>query len=60
MTEVELHYLDSLLDCENGLTPWELDFIESLDENFRERNLSEKQADRLEAIYDMLCLGDTA
>lgn len=52
MTQVQTHQLDSLCEMESGLTPWELDFVCNLDENWRDRDLSDKQADLLERIYD--------
>jgi hypothetical protein len=55
MTNVEAHWLDCLLELEEGLTEWELEFIENLDSNWREKGLSDKQRDTLERIYDRLC-----
>jgi len=43
---------DELLDIEEGLTAWELDFIESIDRQLDAgRALTEAQADKLEDIY---------
>lgn len=55
MTEVQEYQLDSLLELESGLTGWELDFVENMDSNWRQRELSEKQAETLERIYDKRC-----
>lgn len=40
-------------DKESGLTPWEIDFIESLDQR-RGRSLTEKQEDILDKILERL------
>ncbi len=45
--------LDELLDKESGLTPWEIDFIESLDER-RGRQISEKQEEIIDRILERL------
>lgn len=54
MTEQEIAYLDDLLDVEAGLSGWELDFIENLDTQYRDRDLSEKQADTLRQIHEQV------
>ena len=50
MTHDQEAMLDECLNAESGLTPWECDFLDSLDQNFRERKLSDKQAEVLERI----------
>lgn len=54
MTTEELYWLDQLLDVDEGLSPWELTFIESLDEK-RHFRLSVKQHEILEKLYERLC-----
>ena len=50
MTKDQEAMLDECLNAESGLTPWECDFIDNLDQNFRERELSDKQVEVLERI----------
>jgi len=50
MTKDQESMLEECLNAESGLTPWEMDFIDNLDQNFRERDLSEKQTEVLERI----------
>lgn len=50
MTDQEQKDLDDLLDVESGLTDWEIGFIENLDENWRESDLTSRQA----AIFNKL------
>jgi hypothetical protein len=45
--------LDELLELEQGLTGWEIDFLESLDK-LRGRELSEKQLEKLTQIHERL------
>jgi hypothetical protein len=45
--------LDDLLALDEGLTNWEMDFIDSL-HNWK-GCFTEKQADRLSAIWNKLC-----
>lgn len=47
MTKDQENMLDECLNAEAGLSPWEIDFIDNLDQNFRERPLSEKQVEVL-------------
>ena len=49
MSAEQEQLLDDLLEKDNGLTAWELDFIESLDGQ-RERELSDKQDEALHRI----------
>lgn len=49
MTKDQESTLNDLLAAESGLTGWEMDFIDSLD-LLRDRNLTEKQAEKLAAI----------
>lgn len=51
MNDDEKVFLDDLLEAESGLTPWEIDFIESLDKQ-RERSLTSKQAACLATIVE--------
>jgi len=44
-----------LLEAERGLSAREVEFIESLDEDKRDRDLTERQRDWLEAIWDRVC-----
>ena len=54
MNEDLLPKLDELLDAEDGLTAWEMDFLESLNKQ-RGREFTEKQADKLTAIWERVC-----
>lgn len=54
MNELQLQQLDDCLDCEEGLSNWEIGFIESLEKSFRKRELSLKQEDILQRIVDKL------
>ena len=54
MNETEVDQLDALLALEDGLSEWELSFIEDLSHR-RERPLTDKQADKLRDIYEKLC-----
>ena len=42
--------LDELLSLEEGLSGWEMDFLDNLDKNWRDRELTDNQADKLEQI----------
>lgn len=42
--------LDDLLEIESGLTGWEVSFIENLDADWRDRELTEKQHATLNEI----------
>jgi len=42
--------LDDLLEVESGLSKWELDFIESLDDR-RGDDLTDRQQDKLEELW---------
>jgi len=50
MTENQEQMLDECLEADHGLTPKEIDYLEDLDNNWRDRDLSQKQADWLERI----------
>lgn len=50
MTPDQETMLDECMEAESGLTPWELDFIDNLDQNFRDQDLSEKQEEVLNRI----------
>jgi len=49
--------LDGLLELEEGLTDWEMGFVESLDGQFttRETVFSTRQVEVLTRIYDQRC-----
>lgn len=51
MSDDEENMLDELLDCESGLTEWEVEFIDSLDCK-RQRPLTQKQSDKLLDIWE--------
>lgn len=51
MNDLEIQRLDELLDVEEGLTAWELEFIEKLNKN-RERPLSPLQRITLRRVFD--------
>lgn len=61
MTQTEASRLDALLEiCEEDdcpLTPWEVDFIQSLDER-RGLRLSEKQGEVFDRIVEKHLRGD--
>lgn len=57
MTHDEQKLVDDLLLIESGLTGWEMDFLDNLDNGFRERALSERQRDRLNDIAEKCGLG---
>ena len=54
MDDIEQAMLDDALKAESGLSGWEIDFLENLNEVFRKRELSVKQHDKLQEIVDML------
>ncbi len=54
MTDEELKMLDEAIDAESGLRPRELDFIEDLDERYRNCDLSPKQSAWIGNIADRL------
>ncbi len=54
MNDDEKQILDECLDVESGYTCWEIDFIESLDKSFRNRDLSDKQRDILVKLSDRI------
>lgn len=54
MTPDQQKMLDECFDAESGLSPRELEFIGNLEENYRHRELSAKQADWLMAIASRL------
>jgi hypothetical protein len=47
--------LQELLDLEEGLTPWELEFIENLSHREKPMNLSEKQREKLVKLWERHC-----
>lgn len=52
MTTDQTAMLNECLDADRGLTAWELGFIEDLDRNWRDSNLSPKQAEKLAQINE--------
>lgn len=54
MTEDQLKKLDELLELEDGLSDWEVGFIENLSTQ-RSNALSDRQADKLQQIWERLC-----
>lgn len=56
MTIREEAQLDDLLECESGLSSWEMDFIEDAD-NKRELTLTYRQSDKPSQIWEKLCNG---
>lgn len=62
MTKRELEHLDTLLkiarEDKSPLTEWEQGFVESLNDRFRDRNLSERQAVTFDKLVDAHILGD--
>jgi hypothetical protein len=55
MTESQKEKLDEILEKDSGLSGWEMDFIENMDKNWRERNMSEKQDSTLSKIWERQC-----
>lgn len=55
MAAEHVKMLDALLALEEGLTAWEVEFVDDLDRNWRDRELSDKQARALAAIYEKRC-----
>ncbi len=53
MSDQEAQWLNALLELEDGLSEWELEFVESISN--MQRPLTDKQHDKLEAIYEKLC-----
>lgn len=53
MTTVQEDMIDELLNSEEGLSAWEIDFIEDLD-RLRGRELTVRQADKLEDIWQRI------
>ena len=54
MTSDQESILNDLLDLEDGLTGWEVGFVDDLDK-LRTVELSPKQAVKLDEIWDRLC-----
>ena len=46
--------LDDLLACDEGMTAWEIGFIEDMDEK-RGFDWSDKQIARLDIIFERVC-----
>lgn len=51
MNQDQLEMLDALLNLEDGLTPWELNFVEQLSHR-RDRELSDYQSVKLREIFE--------
>ena len=48
--------VDDLLNLESGLTPWEMDFLDSVRSQMEQgRTLSARQASVIHRIWDRLC-----
>lgn len=47
MTKDEKNVVSDLLELEEGLSDWEIDFLDNLYNNFADRELSPKQRDVL-------------
>lgn len=45
--------LKSLQNVEEGLTDWEITFIDDLSNNYQDQELSTKQAARLQKLYEV-------
>lgn len=50
MTVKQERLLDDILAVDRGLTGREIDFLDDLDQNWRDRDLSERQDDWLQRI----------
>lgn len=50
MTQSQIYLLQDLLEIDEGLSDWEIEFIENLHQNFREKDLTMKQRNRLVEI----------
>lgn len=50
MTKNQQDLLDELLKVESGLSAKEMDFLEDLDKDWRDRKITDKQWDWLQAI----------
>lgn len=55
MSEEQQRMLTDLLDLEDGLNDWEVEFVEDLSHRPPDRDLSDKQADKLQQIYNEHC-----
>jgi hypothetical protein len=51
--------VEELLELEAGLTAWEIEFLDNLDENWRDRELTESQSRALEGIARKMGLIET-
>ena len=52
MSDSHWAMIDVLCDKEDGLTAWEAEFVDSLSRRGKTRDLSEKQIEILERIYE--------
>lgn len=55
MTKAEWAMLQDLLQIEDGLSEWEVSFIENLHKNFAFINLSKPQLETLQKLHEKLC-----
>lgn len=55
MTGDELKMLDETMDAESGLSERELEFLEDLDNNYRDRDLTGPQSRWLASIASRVC-----
>lgn len=54
MTGDQQKMLDDCLAAECGLSGWELDFVDNLDQHWRARELTDRQTDSLVRIVEKL------
>lgn len=52
MTKKDRKMLDELLQREDGLSPWEIAFLDSLDKNDEAEPLTPRQRDKLCQIWE--------
>lgn len=57
MKQDELNLLNELLEVDEGLTGWEIEFIEDLNRRRRFRSLSRRQKEALNRIAEKVGLG---
>lgn len=52
MTDDELKMVRDLLDLDEGLNDWEIEFLDNLNNHWEHRNLTDRQLEKLEEIHD--------
>ena len=50
MTKEQQELVNDLLNLEDGLSSWEIDFLDSLNTNFKNQELSDKQQQVLDRL----------